>query len=102
MPTLSVKLPDETKQRLNRLALAQGVTAHALMVNAIEASLTGAQNRQSFVAQALLARKKALASGQVMEGNAFSGYLKSKVRAGKASRPGSVGIDSLISTSSSK
>ncbi len=102
MPTLSVKLPDETKRRLTRLALAQGVTAHALMVNAIEVTLTGAQNRRSFVALALLARKKALASGQVMEGKAFSSYLKSKVRGGKAARPGSVGIDSLIPISSSK
>ena len=43
MPTVSVKLPDTTKERLNRLAASQGTTAHALMVNAIESTLEAAE-----------------------------------------------------------
>ena len=39
MATLSVKLPETTKSKLQKLAKAQGVTAHALMVSAIETAL---------------------------------------------------------------
>ena len=53
MPTVSVKLAEETKHRLHRLAADRGVTAHAIMVNAIESTLSNAENHSAFVAAAL-------------------------------------------------
>jgi predicted transcriptional regulator len=96
MPTVSVKLAEETKLRLNRLAAKQGVTAHALMVEAIESTLSSAEQHNAFVADALRARKKVIASGQVIDGKDFAGYLKAKARGLKATRPQARHIDSLL------
>lgn len=96
MPTVSVKLAEETKLRLNRLAASQGVSAHSLMVNAIESALSSAEEHSAFVADALRARKQVVASGQVIEGKAFGDYLKARVRGLKAVRPKARRMDSLL------
>ena len=87
MPTVSVKLAEETKLRLNRLAASKGVTSHAFMVDAIESALSSAENHGAFVADALRSRKRVVASGQVIDGAAFGDYLKAKARGLKAVRP---------------
>ena len=96
MPTLSVKLPEETKIRLNQLAANQGVTSHALMVNAIESALSTAEKHSAFVADALRARKQTIASRQVLDGAAFADYLKAKARGLKVARPKPVRIELLL------
>jgi predicted transcriptional regulator len=96
MPTLSIKLPEETKIRLNQLAVSQGVTSHALMVHAIESALSTAEKHSAFVADALRSRKQTIASGQVLDGAAFAEYLKAKARGLKVSRPKPVRIESLL------
>lgn len=96
MPTVSVKLAEETKMRLNRLATNQGVTAHALMVGAIESALSDAENQSAFVADALRSRERVVDSGQVIDGAVFSDYLKAKARGLKATRPQAVRIDNLL------
>lgn len=68
MPTLSVKLPEETKQRIQSLAKSQGTTAHAVMVSAIEGALEKEEHRNTLVAAALRARNGVLTSGGVFEG----------------------------------
>jgi predicted transcriptional regulator len=52
MPLVSVKIPEETKQRVARLAAAHGTTAHALMVQAIESAAEGAEQYDSFIEDA--------------------------------------------------
>lgn len=96
MPTVSVKLAEKTKLRLNRLASRKGVTSHALMVDAIESALSSAEHHGAFVAEALRSRKQTVASGQVIDGAAFSDYLKAKARGLKAVRPKARRIDSLL------
>ncbi len=98
MPTLSVKLPEETKVRLNQLAVDQGVTSHALMVNAIESALSAAEKHSAFVADALRSRQQTIASGQVLDGAAFSDYLKAKARGLKVTRPKPVRLERLVSS----
>lgn len=87
MPTLSVKLPEETKRRVQALAQSQGITAHALMVNAVEAALATAEHHNALVATALRAREQVLVSGKVVDGQAFGDYLKAKVRGQTTRRP---------------
>lgn len=70
MPTLSVKLPEETKQRIQSLAKSQGTTAHAVMVSAIEGALEKEEHRNTLVAAALRARNGVLTSG---------GYSREKI-----------------------
>lgn len=96
MPTVSVKLAEETKLRLNRLAASQGVTAHAIMVNAIESTLSNAENHSAFVADALRSRERVVESGQAIDGAAFGEYLKARARRLKAAPPKPVRIDALL------
>ena len=85
MATVSVKLPETTKAKLQKHAKAQGTTTHALMVSAIDA----------FMQQALAAQKKTLKSGEAFDGNALSSYLKAKVRGEKTERPNPVQLKSI-------
>ena len=96
MPTVSVKLAEETKLRLNRLAASQGMTAHAIMVNAIESTLSNAENHSAFVADALRSRQQVVESGRVIDGAAFGEYLKARARGLKAARPKAVRIGALL------
>ena len=96
MPTLSVKLPEETKQRIQSLAKSQGTTAHAVMVSAIEGALEKEEHRNNLVAAALRARNGVLTSGGVFEGKKFGDYLKAKVRGGKSKRPAEVPFKNFI------
>lgn len=96
MPTVSVKLAEATKLRLNRLAASQGVSPHAIMVDAIETALSNAENHNEFVAQALRSREQVIASGQVQGGPAFTDYLKARARGRKVARPRAVRIASLV------
>jgi predicted transcriptional regulator len=98
MPTLSVKLPEETRQRIQSVAQTQGITAHAVMVNAIESALAAAEHRNALVATALRAREQVLASGKVVDGKAFGDYLRARVRGQTARRPRPVGLKSIVSS----
>jgi predicted transcriptional regulator len=95
MPTVSIKLADETKRRLDSLAASQGIKPHALMVRAIESTLSTAEQQQSFVAAALRARQATVHAGLVVDGPAFGDYLKARVRGVNAERPSPQPIDAL-------
>lgn len=95
MPTVSIKLADETKRRLDTLAASQGIKPHALMVRAIELTLATSEQQQSFVAAALRAREHTVQTGLVFDGPAFSDYLKARVRGVNAQRPSPKPIESL-------
>lgn len=97
MPTLSVKLPEETKQRIQSVAQSQGTTVHAVMVNAIESALSKAEHQNSLVAAALRAREQVVATGLVLDGRTFGDYLKAKTRGDQVQRPQPIGLKSLIS-----
>lgn len=96
MPTISVKLPDATKERVNRLAASQGTTAHALMVGAIESALDKQEKYGAFVEAAMRSRSEMLASGQAFDGDEFTAYLRAKVRGEKVIRPRLKTIGSLV------
>lgn len=97
MPTLSVKLPEATKQRIQLIAQSRGTTVHSVMVNAIESALATAEQQNALVAAALRSREQVLASGTVLDGKAFGDYLKAKVRGQNPRRPRAIGLKSVIS-----
>lgn len=99
MPTLSVKLPEATKQRVQSLAKSQGTTAHAVMVSAIESALDRQEHHNALVRSALQAREGVLASGTVFEGNSFGDYLKAKARGQTPKRPTAVALKNFVSGS---
>ncbi len=81
MSNVSVKLDDATHQRLKALAAREGLTPHALMVQAIGGELERIEERQSFVERARQSLARAEAGAPVYDGPAFAAYLKARVRA---------------------
>jgi predicted transcriptional regulator len=96
MPTLSVKLPEATKERIDRLALAKGKSPHALMVEAIEAKLESEEKHGAFVQAALQSRDKMIASGNAFDGDEFLAYARARLRGAKAVRPRPKSIKGML------
>ncbi len=87
MPTTSLKLPEELKQRAVSAAQKQGMTPHAFMVKAIEQAATAAENRAEFVAEAEAARAALLKSGKGYDADEVHAYLRSRVAGKKTAKP---------------
>lgn len=52
MSTTTLRLPDEVKARIDRLAAAQGVSAHSLMVETLAETTAAMERRIEFEAEA--------------------------------------------------
>ena len=87
MATVSVKISDSTKAKIQRQAKTQGVTSHALIVSAIESVVSQSEQQHSFIQQALKARQKLIQTGQAFDGAALSQYLKAKARGKTVPKP---------------
>ena len=87
MSTTSLKLTDELKRRAAAAAQSQGVTLHAFLLAAIESATSGAEQRASFVAEALAARKAMLDSGRGYDADDVHIYLRNRVSGKKSLRP---------------
>ena len=98
MATISVKLSDSTRDRVQTAALNLGLTPHALMVHAIEDAVEQAETRQTLIEQALASRQRVAQTGLVVDGAAFGDYLKAKVRGQTTKRPQAVGIENFITS----
>ncbi len=98
MATISVKLSDSTRDRVQTAALNLGLTPHALMVHAIEDAVAQAETRQTLIEQALASRQRVAQTGLVVDGAAFGDYLKAKVRGQTTQRPQAVGIENFITS----
>lgn len=87
MPTTSLKLPDELKQRVVSAAKKQGVSAHAFMVNAIEQAATEAECRANFLADAQAARKQMFDTGKGYDADEVDAYIQARVVGKKSAKP---------------
>jgi predicted transcriptional regulator len=87
MPLVSVKLPENTKQRVARMAAEHGTTAHAVMVQAIESAVQSAEEYDAFVDDALRARDTVFQTGKVYDGPEFAAYIRAMVRGQKVATP---------------
>lgn len=86
MSNLSVKLDDATRERLKTLAAREGITPHALMVQAIGGELERIDARQGFVERATQALARAEAGAPVFDGTAYADHLRARVQATLAGR----------------
>jgi predicted transcriptional regulator len=87
MPTVSVKLPDSMKARIDEAADKLGITPHAFMVGAIERVTQEDELRRSFVQDALVARDNTLRSGKVYDGKDVATYLRAKLAGKPVAKP---------------
>ncbi|MDK9703848.1 MAG: hypothetical protein OEL20_11980 [Sulfuritalea sp.] len=87
MPTTSLKLSDELKQRAAAAAEKNGVSPHAFMVRAIEQAATAAEQRAGFISEAQAAREQMLKTGKGYDTGEVHAYLKARVAGNKAAKP---------------
>jgi predicted transcriptional regulator len=90
MPPTTLKLPADLKQRIAAVAAGAGTSPHAFMVAAIERETARAEQRRAFVAQALAARERTVASGRRYPAAAVHRYISARVRGRKTRRPKAV------------
>lgn len=87
MATTSLKIPDELKQRAINAAQEQGMSPHAFMLNAIEQTVLSAEQRASFIAEALTAEQEMLESGQGYAAEDVHRYIKARLAGENPERP---------------
>ena len=86
-PSTTLKLPDELKQRIARVAEASGQSPHAFMVEAIEAQTALAERRRRFIASAIDAEREVARFGIVYDGDEVLSYLQSRLTGQPSRRP---------------
>ncbi len=86
MSTTTLKIPDELKLRIADAAEQAGKSAHAFMVEALEAETRRAELRHEFVQSALKAEQDVARYGEVYSMDAAHRYFSDKL-AGKKARP---------------
>lgn len=87
MATTSLKIPDELKQRAINAAQEQGMSPHAFMLNAIEQTVCAAEQRATFIAEALTAEQEMLESGKGYAAEDVHRYIKARLGGENPERP---------------
>lgn len=87
MSVTSLKLPDELKQRIQRLVKDSDRTAHAFMLEAIERAARAEELRQQFGADAADAEAEAMVSGKAFDAREAFACFEARVSGRTARRP---------------
>ena len=90
MPTTTLKLPEELKERIASAAEAAGKSPHAFMLEAIAAQTALAERRSAFVAAAHTAEQEVAQYGLVYDADEVFSYLQDKIKGKRAKRPKAV------------
>jgi hypothetical protein len=85
--TTSLKLPDDLKKTIAKVAAFEGKTAHALMVDTQQAAMEDALVRQQIYADGEAAYQGALRSNAVYAGADVKAYVMARVKGGTPVRP---------------
>jgi predicted transcriptional regulator len=83
----SLKLPDELKRSIVRMATRAGQTPHAFMIDALAREAARAELRERFAAEAEQSEREALASGKAIPLDVAFDYLESRAAGKKVRRP---------------
>jgi predicted transcriptional regulator len=87
MAATSLKLPDDLKRRLERLAAHARKTPHAFMLEVLAREAERSELRQRFAADAAQSEQEALSSGKAHPLAATFDYLEKRVAGAKVRRP---------------
>ena len=87
MAATSLKLPDDLKLRIERLATAAHKTPHAFMVDALAREAARGELRERFAAEATDSERAALASGKAFGLAESFDYLAARLAGKKTRRP---------------
>jgi predicted transcriptional regulator len=83
----SLKLPEELKRRIARLASAANKTPHAFMVEALTREAERSELRARFADEAARSEEETLSRGKTFELAATFDYLTARASGAKARRP---------------
>jgi predicted transcriptional regulator len=87
MPATTLKLPPELKKRVASIVDGTNQSAHAFMLQAIDAQTTLAERRKAFLNEALVAERAALKTGKGYFAHDVDAYFDAKLAGKKAVRP---------------
>jgi predicted transcriptional regulator len=87
MAATSLKLPEDLKRRIERLASAANKTPHAFMVEALAREAERSELRARFADEAAHSEEEALSSGKAFELAAAFDYLAARASGAKTRRP---------------
>ena len=85
--TTSLKLPDDLKKTIAKVAAFEGKTAHALMVDTLQDAMEDALARQQFYAAGEAAYQDTLRANAVYPAADVKAYVMARVKGGAPVRP---------------
>lgn len=86
-PTTTIRIPDELKARLVRLAELEGTSTHSLILDAIAEKTEALEQRQSFYAEAEARYARVLETGKSITSDDMDSYLDARIVGKRAKRP---------------
>jgi predicted transcriptional regulator len=89
--TTTLKLPDELKARIAPLAELSGKTAHAWMVDALQAQVQIAEMRRSFIEDAMASAAEVDAGGPLYAFEDVQAYILARAAGRTVERPKAIG-----------
>ena len=87
MTATSLKLPQDLKRRIVKMAANAGQTPHAFMIEALAQEAARAEQRERFAADAAEAEREARASGKAYPLAAAFDFLEARVTGKSVRRP---------------
>ena len=84
---VSLRIPEKTKQRVEKLARVHDTTAHAFMVAAIEDRLAAEEARAAFYAEAEKRAAEFKKTGMGIPAEEVFDYLRKRIQGKPAIRP---------------
>jgi predicted transcriptional regulator len=87
MAATSLKLPENLKRRIERLAGAANKTPHAFMVEALSQEVGRSELRERFASDSAVAESETMRSGKALPLDVAFDYLEARVARKKVRRP---------------
>ncbi len=84
---VSLRIPEEIKRRVEKLAQARDTTAHAFMVGAIEERLLAEETRAEYHVEATARLSRMKKNGKGIPADEVFDYLRERVQGKPAARP---------------
>jgi len=91
--TTSLKLPDALKATIAQVAAFEGKTAHALMVDTLQAAMEDALARQQFYVDGEASYQDTLRTNAVFGGADVKAYVMARVAGDQPQRPQAQPLD---------
>lgn len=87
MAATSLKLPEDLKRRIERLATIAGKSPHAFMVEMLAREVGRAERREQIVTHAARSEKEVMEAGNAFGLSETFDYLAARIAGKKARRP---------------